>query len=139
METNEEWYELLQPAILIRVEDFHLLGYREIKPEHIWSFLTEKKWVEKPSPNLHERANDIMQMNIGQLMEFITQESKRPEENTHTLDQVLVEEVLHSTSEETPPDEQEYESDSSSFSDETAQSEEPLAEANGELDSTEEK
>lgn len=76
--THEDWYESLEPAILIKVEDFHLLSYREIKPEHIWSFLTEVKWAKNPTPNLHERVNDIMQMNIGQLMDFITKASKGP-------------------------------------------------------------
>ncbi len=77
---HEDWYESLEPAILIKVEDFHLLSYREIKPEHIWSFLTEVKWATNPTPNLHERVNDIMQMNIGQLMDFITKTSKTSSE-----------------------------------------------------------
>ncbi|WP_088810025.1 MULTISPECIES: post-transcriptional regulator [Listeria] len=76
--SHEDWYESLEPAILIKVEDFHLLSYREIKPEHIWSFLTEVKWATNPTPNLHERVNDIMQMNIGQLMDFITKTSNEP-------------------------------------------------------------
>lgn len=119
MKSLEEWYELLTPAISIRVKDFHLLGYREIKPEHIWNFLTDVKWVEKPSPNLHERVNDIMQMNIGQLMEFISKESKRPEENTHTLDQALVEEVLHNTNEAEAHEERDSVQDSFSVEDES--------------------
>ncbi|EUJ29394.1 hypothetical protein PCORN_09392 [Listeria cornellensis FSL F6-0969] len=38
MRSDKEWYDQLETAILIRVEDFKLMGYREIKAEHIWSF-----------------------------------------------------------------------------------------------------
>lgn len=76
------WYEDLEPAILIKVEDFHILGYREIKASHIWAFLTEKKWKNNPAPALHERINDVMQMKIGQLMQFIMTTAEQ-ESNNH--------------------------------------------------------
>ncbi|EAH3042434.1 TPA: hypothetical protein U0Y33_001869, partial [Listeria monocytogenes] len=50
MDTFSEWYEDLAPAISIKVEDFHILGYREIKASHIWAFLTEEKWKNEPTP-----------------------------------------------------------------------------------------
>lgn len=49
MDTFSEWYEDLAPAIAIKVEDFHILGYREIKASHIWAFLTEEKWKNEPT------------------------------------------------------------------------------------------
>lgn len=76
------WYEDLEPAILIKVEDFHILGYREIKASHIWAFLTEEKWKNNPAPALHERINDVMQMKIGQLMQFIMTAAEQ-ESNNH--------------------------------------------------------
>lgn len=76
------WYEDLEPAILIKVEDFHILGYREIKASHIWAFLTEEKWNNNPAPALHERINDVMQMKIGQLMQFIMTTAEQ-ESNNH--------------------------------------------------------
>lgn len=76
------WYEDLEPAILIKVEDFHILGYREIKASHIWAFLTEEKWKNSPAPALHERINDVMQMKIGQLMQFIMTTAEQ-ESNNH--------------------------------------------------------
>lgn len=76
------WYEDLEPAILIKVEDFHILGYREIKASHIWAFLTEEKWKNNPAPALHERINDVMQMKIGQLMQFIMTTAEQ-ESNNH--------------------------------------------------------
>ncbi|CAK20959.1 post-transcriptional regulator [Listeria welshimeri] len=76
------WYEDLEPAILIKVEDFHILGYREIKTSHIWAFLTEEKWKNNPAPALHERINDVMQMKIGQLMQFIMTTAEQ-ESNNH--------------------------------------------------------
>lgn len=76
------WYEDLEPAILIKVEDFHILGYREIKASHIWAFLTEEKWKNNPAPALHERINDVLQMKIGQLMQFIMTTAEQ-ESNNH--------------------------------------------------------
>lgn len=76
------WYEDLELAILIKVEDFHILGYREIKASHIWAFLTEEKWKNNPAPALHERINDVMQMKIGQLMQFIMTTAEQ-ESNNH--------------------------------------------------------
>lgn len=49
MDRFSEWYEDLAPAISIKVEDFHILGYREIKASHIWAFLTEEKWKNGPT------------------------------------------------------------------------------------------
>ncbi|EHH8076442.1 hypothetical protein J8072_001378 [Listeria monocytogenes] len=82
MDTFSEWYEDLAPAISIKVEDFHILGYREIKASHIWAFLTEEKWKNEPTTALHERINDVMQMNIGQLMQFIMTTAEQ-ESNNH--------------------------------------------------------
>ncbi|EKZ4233595.1 post-transcriptional regulator [Listeria monocytogenes] len=82
MDTFSEWYEDLAPAISIKVEDFHILGYREIKASHIWAFLTEEKWKNEPTSALHERINDVMQMNIGQLMQFIMTTAEQ-ESNNH--------------------------------------------------------
>ncbi|AXB11254.1 TPA: post-transcriptional regulator [Listeria monocytogenes] len=82
MDTFSEWYEDLAPAISIKVEDFHILGYREIKASHIWAFLTEEKWKNERTPALHERINDVMQMNIGQLMQFIMTTAEQ-ESNNH--------------------------------------------------------
>ncbi|EAE7268364.1 hypothetical protein D3C32_14055 [Listeria monocytogenes] len=82
MDRFSEWYEDLAPAISIKVEDFHILGYREIKASHIWAFLTEEKWKNGPAPALHERINDVMQMKIGQLMQFIMTTAEQ-ESNNH--------------------------------------------------------
>ncbi|ENQ1319692.1 post-transcriptional regulator [Listeria monocytogenes] len=82
MDTFSKWYEDLAPAISIKVEDFHILGYREIKASHIWAFLTEEKWKNERTPALHERINDVMQMNIGQLMQFIMTTAEQ-ESNNH--------------------------------------------------------
>ncbi|EJO7712476.1 post-transcriptional regulator [Listeria monocytogenes] len=82
MDRFSEWYEDLAPAISIKVEDFHILGYREIKASHIWAFLTEEKWNNEPTPALHERINDVMQMKIGQLMQFIMTTAEQ-ESNNH--------------------------------------------------------
>ncbi|EDH0936538.1 hypothetical protein GCV89_00895 [Listeria monocytogenes] len=82
MDRFSEWYEDLAPAISIKVEDFHILGYREIKASHIWAFLTEEKWKNGPTPALHERINDVMRMKIGQLMQFIMTTAEQ-ESNNH--------------------------------------------------------
>ncbi|MBC1603895.1 post-transcriptional regulator [Paenilisteria rocourtiae] len=72
MGSDKEWYDQLETAILIRVEDFRLMGYREIEAEHIWSFLVEVVWKDQGDPRLHQRIHDILQMKIASLMDFIT-------------------------------------------------------------------
>lgn len=92
----QEWYEDLEPAILIKVEDFHLLGYREVKANDIWEFLTEVVWANKPAPLLHERMNDVMQMKIGQLIQFILEKSgKNIPTKDGKLDPELVDAVIN--------------------------------------------
>ncbi|WP_099221073.1 post-transcriptional regulator [Listeria costaricensis] len=92
-----DWYDELEPAILIKVEDFHILGYREITAHHIWSFLTEVIW-KNSSPALHTRINDVMQMNIGQLMQAVTGSVQN--EPTSVMDEALIAEVLDEPTEE---------------------------------------
>lgn len=70
--SDKEWYDQLEIAILIRVEDFKIMGYREIEAEHIWSFLVEVIWKDQEDPQLHQRIHDILQMKIAELMDFIT-------------------------------------------------------------------
>ncbi|MBC1473660.1 hypothetical protein HB852_03350 [Listeria grandensis] len=85
MGSDKEWYGQLETAILIRVEDFKLMGYREIKAEHIWSFLVEVVWKGQENPRLHQRIHDILQMKIASLMDFITIGPSEDEANVDTL------------------------------------------------------
>lgn len=97
----QEWHDTLEPAILIKVEDFHILGYREVKKQDIWEFLTEVIWANKPTPALHERINDVMQMKIGQLIQFIMRTSeKNVPEASAKLDQELVDAVIDNPKQE---------------------------------------
>lgn len=55
-----EWYEDLVLVILIKVEDFYILGYWEIKVSYIWVFLIEEKWKNELIFVLYECINDVM-------------------------------------------------------------------------------
>lgn len=59
----------LQGLCQAKAEEFDLLGYASVKPEHIWTCVAAK-WKKKPS--LHEAVSDILSLQIGQLMNNLT-------------------------------------------------------------------
>ncbi len=52
-----------------KAEEFHLLGYATVKPEAVWACVATK-WKQKPP--LHVAVADILDLQIGQLMNHLT-------------------------------------------------------------------
>ena len=75
---SDEFYELLQPALASKAEEFLLLGYGKVKHEELWRYLTKKKWIKMDrSPVLYQLVADILALKIGDYMNFATVEAFR--------------------------------------------------------------
>lgn len=59
----------LQQLCADKASDFDLLGYADIAPESIWACVASK-WKDKPP--LHQAVSDILGLQIGQFMNFVT-------------------------------------------------------------------
>jgi len=52
-----------------KAEEFHLLGYEEVSAQNVWGCVA-RKW--KKMPGLHEAVADILSLQVGQLMNYLT-------------------------------------------------------------------
>lgn len=68
----EEWKPLLQPVLISKVDEFHLLGYEEATQEDIWNCLVEKVWKGNPAKQLHEIVHEIFHLNTTVYMSYLT-------------------------------------------------------------------
>ncbi|MBM7701399.1 post-transcriptional regulator [Metabacillus iocasae] len=70
--------EKVQPAITSKIEEFHMLGYKEINENELWNYLQQKKWKKlKEEPPLYQIVNDILSVKIMDVMNYVTIESYR--------------------------------------------------------------
>lgn len=75
-EKQKELREQLMPALQCKYDEFRLLGYKQVTMDQIWDCLVQKKWKNfKEERKLFELANDILSLQIGEYMSFITMQS----------------------------------------------------------------
>jgi hypothetical protein len=76
----EEVREYVQPAILSKVEEFHIFGFNRATEDEVWQCLKKKKWKKEESPKpVRELVNDILSLSTGMYMNFVTNEAyKQP-------------------------------------------------------------
>jgi hypothetical protein len=66
----------VQPAIVSKLEEFHLLGYDSVTETELWEFLIKKKWKKaKDEAKLHEIIQDILAVKVSDYISFATIES----------------------------------------------------------------
>ena len=72
----DQYYEILQPALTSKAEEFFLLGYGEIKNQDLWICLKKKVW-KNPSEDIHlyKLVADIISLKVGDYMNFATVEA----------------------------------------------------------------
>jgi hypothetical protein len=75
MEKQKELRELLMPALQCKYDEFRLLGYKQVTMEQIWECLVQKKWKNGEERKVYELVNDILSLQIGEYMSFITMRS----------------------------------------------------------------
>lgn len=71
----------VKPALVSKLEEFHLLGYDSITEDGLWDFFTKKKWKKtKADIHLYEIIDDILAAKVSDYISFTTIESLKTAE-----------------------------------------------------------
>lgn len=70
----EEYNQDLQRLCEIKADEFHLLGYKEVKPDEVWNCV---QGLTKGKVQLHQWVANILTLNIGHFMNFMTMKAYR--------------------------------------------------------------
>ncbi|WP_075982419.1 post-transcriptional regulator [Bacillus massilinigeriensis] len=77
----DHFRELVQPAMKSKLEEFELLGYGTVLEETLWKYLTNKRWKKpKEEIKLFEIVQDILSVDVGEYMSFVTVEAFKESE-----------------------------------------------------------
>ncbi|HHY72886.1 MAG TPA: histidine kinase [Bacillus bacterium] len=63
------------PVVESKMDEFRLLGYDRVSLQGIWDCLQNKKWRKKEDKLLHEVVADILSLQIGDYMSYLTIEA----------------------------------------------------------------
>ncbi|KON86920.1 post-transcriptional regulator [Sporosarcina globispora] len=66
----------VKPALESKLDEFQLLGYKQVTEEGLWGFLAKKKW-KKPKENvrLFEIVEEIMEVKVSEYIHYATIEA----------------------------------------------------------------
>lgn len=71
----------VKPALVSKLEEFHLLGYDSVSESKLWTFLVKKKWKKtKEDIHLYEIIDDILAVKVSDFISFTTIESYKSAE-----------------------------------------------------------
>lgn len=63
----------VEPALISKLEEFRLLGYKEVSESSLWDFLTRKKWKKaKEEIRIYEIIDDILSVKVSDYISFTT-------------------------------------------------------------------
>jgi Post-transcriptional regulator len=63
----------VKPALISKLEEFRLLGYKEVSESGLWEFLLKKKWKKvKEEIRLYEIIDDILSVKVSDYISFTT-------------------------------------------------------------------
>jgi hypothetical protein len=66
----------VRPALISKLEEFRLLGYKEVSETVLWEFLVRKKWKKvKEDIRLYEIIDDILSVKVSDYLSFTTIET----------------------------------------------------------------
>lgn len=72
----DEYFEVLQPALKSKVEEFLLIGYGKVEVKDLWDYLTKKKWRKtQVEIRVHELVSDVLSVKAGDYMNYATIEA----------------------------------------------------------------
>lgn len=79
--TYNRFRNKVQPAILSKLREFHVLGYDTVTADSLWDFLINSKWKnQSENIRLYEIVSDILAVKIGEYMTYTTVESFKASE-----------------------------------------------------------
>lgn len=69
------------PALQSKLEEFQILGYRDISEPQLWEYLLKKKWKKvKEEMKLHQVIQDIFSIKVSDYLNYVTIESYKSTE-----------------------------------------------------------
>lgn len=72
----DRFREKVAPALLSKVEEFHVLGYDQVTMDELWAYLVKKPWRRpKEEIRIYEIVANIMSVKIGEYMNYATVEA----------------------------------------------------------------
>lgn len=92
----QRYYFKVKPALKIKLEEFSMLGLKEIVVEDIWNYLTTKKW-KKHQENIHlyEIVADILALSSSQFMTYQVVEAYKAPSLFEPLSEEELKELLN--------------------------------------------
>lgn len=76
MEIGHEYdvfFREVRPALLSKLEEFRLLGYKTVTEVELWTFMTKKKWKKKnEEKSLHSIVQDILGVKVSDYISYAT-------------------------------------------------------------------
>ena len=80
----ERFHNKVRPSLIIKQEEFLLLGYDNVSQEDIWTFLLKKKWrqKEKKEIKLFEVVQSILSLKVGEFINYMAVEALKDAEFT---------------------------------------------------------
>ncbi len=77
MESMQELYQRVLPALKTRKKELKRAGYFSIEEKDIWWSLVDLKWKEIDNLELCDIVDDILNSNVSIIEEYLTKSSKR--------------------------------------------------------------
>lgn len=75
MHAYDIFREEVEPALDVKLDEFRLLGYEQVKADELWSFLIKKKWkTPKSDIRLFEIVEEVLGIKVGEFINFTTVE-----------------------------------------------------------------
>ncbi|MBB6451890.1 hypothetical protein HNQ94_000311 [Salirhabdus euzebyi] len=71
------WKPFVLPALTSKVEELHIFGYDKATIEDVWNCLMKKVWKKDHEIRLHQVVQDILHLDAGTYMNFLTMEIYR--------------------------------------------------------------
>ena len=72
----EKHFELLQPALISKMEEFSLYDYNQVTVNELWNYLIHKVWKHpKDNVRTYELVSDVLSINIMRFMNYSTMEA----------------------------------------------------------------
>lgn len=71
-----ELYDRLRPALITKTVEMRRKGYLYIKPEDIWNYLKEVKWVKSVNLELCEMVADVLNSDDAKIDAYLKEKLK---------------------------------------------------------------
>lgn len=71
-EALEEKRKELKQVLTSKLEEFELLGYKNINEDELWEYFVKKKWKKRDEIMFHEMVNDILTLSPQKYLTYVT-------------------------------------------------------------------